>query len=62
MAHKYFCDETKLLILKEETQDLYWKQHGKPTQLKPDLIPCLSPQKLNQTCESFIELKDPRDS
>lgn len=36
----FFFDDEKYKILKEQTQELYWQQWGKPTELKPDIIPC----------------------
>lgn len=40
-----FFDEEKVLILQEQTQELYWQEWGKPTELRPTLVPCLQFEK-----------------
>lgn len=57
-----FFDEEKYLILREQTQELYWQQWGKPTELKPKMVPCLQFEKKGQLCESFIEITSKRDN
>ena len=49
-----FYDEDKMELLREDMEEEFWAQHGKPTYLKSELVPSYNPTKKGQMRESYI--------
>lgn len=51
--------ERKYELLRESIEDEYWRAHGEPTELEPDVVPCVdNPTKLRK---SWIQIKYGKD-
>jgi hypothetical protein len=49
----------KYELMRESMEDEYWKTHGEPTELEPDIVPCVgNPTKFRK---SWIQIKLGKD-
>ena len=56
-----FFDSLKYDIIREDLEMDYWKEYGIPKHLSFDIIPCVSPKRINEECKTYIKIKYLKD-
>lgn len=49
-----FFDEQRMLAVREQFEEAYWKEHGPPKNFDPEWVPCVSQEKKGQLCPTWI--------
>lgn len=56
-----FFDAKQYDVIREDLEQDYWKEFGEPKHFEPDIIPCVSPNRVGQNCKSWIQIKYGKD-